>query len=456
MASPESQHKSKVAGLDDVAYPEHKQKPESTEFNEPTADTKESSAHLLPGPLDAASKTKRGTFTGIYVAVRGPVVYVIGRIGDSIVVIKAKAVETADIAQVKLASTVASLKPQLVRLKNGMLRLQGQVLSVPVLISAKMVGVYRTTTDVTLRCCQDAGDVLCRIAGPPFATACLAYSSILQATSNAASRCYITIRDGALRVQANVGGKVTCLKFSVHGLCLKLKSGSRDAFNALSTAIEVSVRAVACAAAAPFVLAKEKLQVLYCTVAKGALHMTASFGDFLVAVRFKISDFSDTPVLARVISAIQNARTKAVEASAGIRGAVTPKAQATAASAASGAVALGVSAGSAGLVAGGAVGAALGVVPAVFTFGLSIPVGAIMGSGAGLCVGTAAGGTAGFIGGGAVGYGAFSHRQGIEQLVRTTVSKADQCKEYMKDKSSASKQFVRAHLIGGTGGTPFA
>merc|ERR1712113_1199502 len=57
-----------------------------------------------------------------------------------------------------------------------------------------------------------------------------------------------------------------------------------------------------------------------------------------------------------------------------------------------------------GAVSGGLVGAALGLVPAVFTFGLSIPVGAALGGGTGLCIGSAVGGTAGFVGGGIAGY----------------------------------------------------
>merc|ERR1712216_568909 len=62
------------------------------------------------------------------------------------------------------------------------------------------------------------------------------------------------------------------------------------------------------------------------------------------------------------------------------------------------------------LVAGGAIGAACGVVPALFTFGLSIPVGAVLGGAAGLCMGTVAGGTVGLVGGGAAGRWAYKHR----------------------------------------------
>jgi len=77
--------------------------------------------------------------------------------------------------------------------------------------------------------------------------------------------------------------------------------------------------------------------------------------------------------------------------------------QATAVGAGVGAAALGTAGATGGVLAGGAVGVAVGLVPALFTFGLSIPVGALVGSSAGLCMGGAAGTAAGCAGGGAVG-----------------------------------------------------
>lgn len=108
-------------------------------------------------------------------------------------------------------------------------------------------------------------------------------------------------------------------------------------------------------------------------------------------------------------------------------------------SAVAGAVACGSSGGATGFVAGGAVGAAVGLVPAIFTFGLSIPLGAAIGSGTGLCVGTVAGGTFGFVGGGAAGYGAQKHKAKIGESLH-------QCKDYMKSKKTAI-------YVGATGGT---
>lgn len=84
--------------------------------------------------------------------------------------------------------------------------------------------------------------------------------------------------------------------------------------------------------------------------------------------------------------------------------------QVTVASAAVGAAALGTAGATGGALAGGAAGMAIGLVPALFTFGLSIPVGAVIGGGIGLCGGAATGGCAGLAGGASLGYGGYKLR----------------------------------------------
>jgi len=79
------------------------------------------------------------------------------------------------------------------------------------------------------------------------------------------------------------------------------------------------------------------------------------------------------------------------------------EARAAFASAVAGTVVLGSVGGASGTAVGGLIGAGLGVVPAVFTFGLSVPLGAALGSGVGLCVGSVSAGSVGFVTGGWVG-----------------------------------------------------
>uniref|UniRef100_A0A7S0AB45 Uncharacterized protein n=1 Tax=Pyrodinium bahamense TaxID=73915 RepID=A0A7S0AB45_9DINO len=127
------------------------------------------------------------------------------------------------------------------------------------------------------------------------------------------------------------------------------------------------------------------------------------------------------------------------------------KLQVTAISAAGGAVTLGAGGGAAGWMAGGAIGGAVGFIPALLTFGLSIPVCATVGSGAGLCAGTALGSAAGLVGGGAAGYGAYALGRDLHcGLLGSTVNG---CTEYMRGKAQASASYVATRCIGGTGGT---
>jgi len=97
--------------------------------------------------------------------------------------------------------------------------------------------------------------------------------------------------------------------------------------------------------------------------------------------------------------------------------------QVTAASAVGGGAVVGAGGAGAGLLTGGAVGAAVGILPALFTFGLSIPLGAVIGAGCGAAVGGAAGGTVGFTGAGAVGFGAYTKRAEIKSLTAAAHAK---------------------------------
>merc|ERR1719221_1161897 len=83
----------------------------------------------------------------------------------------------------------------------------------------------------------------------------------------------------------------------------------------------------------------------------------------------------------RVIQAAQAARTKTAKLAA------DRDVQRAAASGAVGAVGLGAGGAGVGMLTGGAVGAAVGVVPAFFTLGLSIPFCAVVGGGCGFATG---------------------------------------------------------------------
>lgn len=92
-------------------------------------------------------------------------------------------------------------------------------------------------------------------------------------------------------------------------------------------------------------------------------------------------------------------------------------AQVTTGSAAVGATALGTAGAAGGALAGAVAGAAVGLVPALFTFGLSIPVFAVIGGGMGMCIGTAAGAATGLTSGAAVGYAGYACRDKPAQAI---------------------------------------
>lgn len=118
--------------------------------------------------------------------------------------------------------------------------------------------------------------------------------------------------------------------------------------------------------------------------------------------------------------------------------------QATAASSMSGAVVVGTGAGVSGLVAGGCAGAVAGLPFALFTFGMSVPLGAALGGSAGLVTGAAAGATAGAVGGGAVGYGTYAKWDDISAAGKSVAGKACDGRDNVKAAASRSLDYARA------------
>merc|ERR1712187_1047065 len=94
-----------------------------------------------------------------------------------------------------------------------------------------------------------------------------------------------------------------------------------------------------------------------------------------------------------------------------------------------------------GCASGGAVGAAIGLVPAVFTFGLSIPFFTVVGAGMGLVSGAATGGSLGFVGGGAAGYGVYTKKDDIRRFTANSV-------QQVRSGAISSAALVREGAVG--------
>merc|ERR1740121_1183133 len=137
-------------------------------------------------------------------------------------------------------------------------------------------------------------------------------------------------------------------------------------------------------------------------------------------------------------------RGKVAEVSAATKHLLSQKSfQATAGSAVGGAVTMGAGGGATGLVAGGAAGALAGVPLALFTFGLSIPIGAVIGGGTGLVAGAATGATAGAVGGGAVGYGAYTKKDEIAGAAKLARSKVTDGANFVMCKANEGASSVK-------------
>lgn len=96
----------------------------------------------------------------------------------------------------------------------------------------------------------------------------------------------------------------------------------------------------------------------------------------------------------------------------------------------------------AGSAVGGVVGAAAGIIPAVFTFGLSVPVGGTIGAACGLLTGFSAGATVGTVSGGAIGYGVYTKRDAIRSI-------ASKAKHEVGKKFGQAKEKVTKTAIAG-------
>uniref|UniRef100_A0A7S4QA81 Uncharacterized protein n=1 Tax=Alexandrium monilatum TaxID=311494 RepID=A0A7S4QA81_9DINO len=112
----------------------------------------------------------------------------------------------------------------------------------------------------------------------------------------------------------------------------------------------------------------------------------------------------------------------------------------TCSAAAVGAVVGCVGGGASGSVAGGVAGLA----PALFTFGLSIPIGAAVG----MCLGAAAGGTAGAAGGGSLGLGGFTYRKEIAECAQGTCARVRQAADCVKERLRGAPPSAKADSTG--------
>jgi len=228
--------------------------------------------------------------------------------------------------------------------------------------------------------------------------------------------------------------------------------------------------------------AQAHLSPVYMKFKNGFLYIHGFAGDKIIVVKVSLNDLVcrftakatelRTSTTARVVAAkahiqdtglcaAQFAKSKVDTLSCKVQVAVKDRGmQATAVGAVGGAASLGVGGGAAGLTTGSVIGAACGVPAALFTFGLSIPIGAALGGATGLCAGLVTGGAVGLLGGGATGRSVHKHSDEIKSGAAGALSKANGYKDLVAEKAKGYTNSVaettgmmRARLVGGTGGS---
>jgi hypothetical protein len=260
-----------------------------------------------------------------------------------------------------------------------------------------------------------------KIADPTMERGCEALGVILARVDAVLGPCYVQIKHGVVHIQTVIGKSTVDISTPVCAGIARV----REIFQPVETCVRNGYVYVTVKTDDKVVLVKTCLSEIYDRVSVKAL---------------TISEAPRAKAAAAVCFTSSNA---AVITSSAKQVAADERFQATAKSAAGGAFALGATGGGAGLLAGGTVGVAIGILPAIFTFGLSIPICGVVGSGAGLCIGTAAGSTVGFLGGGAAGYGLKSHGVDI-------ASKVSDCAKHVQEVAASSGSYARARLARGT------
>merc|ERR1712190_521922 len=217
--------------------------------------------------------------------------------------------------------------------------------------------------------------------------------------------------------------------------------------NTLSAQVDGVVVAMKVRTATARELAMRYPSMCYVKVKGGCVYLYEVVGDKVVGIKVQLNEIlaktsaalvkvsADTQMKLGVVK--DSLRSRALVVTDGVKNAVSDRGvQATAAGSVSGSAALAASGGATGLATGTMVGAACGLIPAVFTFGLSIPIGAAIGGSTGLLAGTVAGGAVGFVGGGVAGRTAHKHQEQIGDRVTAVANKAGGLKAAVQEKSS--------------------
>jgi uncharacterized protein YkvS len=354
-----------------------------------------------------------------------------------------------------------------VKVKNGIANIVGKIGNAVVVVQVKLSETYTSIHIRVLRSVTEAAAVIEGYMSPLVRRVV----SFQNAAVGRVDSFRVSFRDGLVSLKGAIDERFVHLQARlsefVHPISMRASSG----INCMKEAISDLAGKLLSLVSETYVNATTMVSLLCSSIKDGVVNIVCKVNDRIVVFRIKAAEVIEylqsksqqmcgstyASIADRCRGAKQNmlrasevTTAKSRQVGNSIRDIVSnPKAQVTAASAAGGAVALGTSGGAAGLLSGGAIGAVMAVPAAFFTFGLSIPVGASVGAGAGLCIGTVAGGTTGLVTGGAAGYSAHRHKDKIGNGCNGAVSKAKEYKAF----AAASTTKLRAQILACTGST---
>jgi hypothetical protein len=417
----------------------------------------------------ASTKAKAITMASpVYTKVIDGVVYVQGIVGNAKICFQARATETWSFAVSNASSTyVAAYHAADNRVRPMWVWTSSKTMLAKDYVQAAVEPYWIRSRDGCLYIQASVGNMLVRIK------VCTQDASNRTTTQILAA--YASVYGAINSYTAPLIAKIVSIYSSAKAQSLAILwpylDKARSTVGYVSTSVNGLVVGVKVRAASFRDMAVAQQSACYMKFKNGFIYVHGLVGDKVVSIKVSLKEIlsslnSKVTIInceakARLLGAKSRIQDAACSATQLAKSTVKDRgAQVTAASALGGAAAMGASGGFAGLTTGTVIGAACGVVPALFTFGLSIPIGAVVGGTTGLCAGTVAGGSVGLVGGGAAGRSVHKNQDKIRDGMTATVSKASGCKDYMTEKTKGYKDFVigksadlRTRIVGGTGGT---
>lgn len=406
---------------------------------------------------------------GVYTYVKDGFVYIYGKINDSYVCIKvkeqaitgyntvkSKTVQVAqltktktlavyDITEQKLIETYARLilaaqkVPVPMPIKNGAMYVSNKGAAVALFIKGKTVYVQGQIGNAVLAVKVRGVDTFDLARTKALDT----YNAVAKKTEPYLLRA----QDGFTSVKGRIQDTVVSIKS-------RGESKALDAFNEIKAVIERLPMTAKIQDGMTVVKGKFSNITVY--VKDGCMYGVSQIGDATYFVRAKVSAAQDLAQV-KILEAYSRTRSmsdelmKYVLSLAEATRAKADKKPVTA-GATCGAMLGGAGGGTVGGIAGGIAGGMAGLPLALFTFGLSIPVGAVLGGGVGASAGAVTGGAAGVVTGGTAGYG-YGRRDEIKNGVQSTLAKAGSAGTKIQGKVMNQVEMVKERLVSGTGST---